>query len=104
MDAYEGTGMTPQIETSDNAFKIILPNLNAISESAKPTQTGSEKDIPEKKVIALTKERGSITRREVEVLLDMGQSSCGRFLKKMTENGLLIQEGKGKNTRYSLPR
>ena len=104
MDAYEGTGMTPQIETSDNAFKIILPNLNAISESTKPAQTGSEKDIPEKKVIALTKERGSITRKEVEMLLDMGQSSCGRFLKKMTENGLLIQEGKGKNTRYSLPR
>ena len=104
MDAYEGTGMTPQIETSDNAFKIILPNLNAISESAKPTQTGSEKDTPEKKVIALAKDRGSITRKEVEMLLDMGQSSCGRMLKKMTENGLLVQEGRGKNTRYSLPR
>lgn len=103
MDAYEGTGMTPQIETSDNAFKIILPNLNAISESVKPTQTGSEKDIPEKKVIALTKEQGSITRKEVGMLLDMGQSSCGRLLKKMVENGLLIQEGKGKNTRYRLP-
>ena len=35
MDAYEGTGMTPQIETSDNAFKIILPNLNASPEHAK---------------------------------------------------------------------
>ncbi len=104
MDAYEGTGMTPQIETSDNAFKIILPNLNAISVSIKPSQTGSEKDMPEKKVIALTKERGFITRKEVEKLLDMGQSSCGRLLRKMTENGLLIQEGKGKNTRYSLPR
>lgn len=35
MDAYEGTGMTPQIETSDNAFKIILPNLNATFEPEK---------------------------------------------------------------------
>ena len=103
MDAYEGTGMTPQIETSDNAFKIILPNLNAISVSIKPSQTGSEKDMPEKKVIALTKEQGVITRKEVEMLLDMGQSSCGRLLKKMVENGLLIQGGKGKNTRYRLP-
>ena len=104
MDAYEGTGMTPQIETSDNAFKIILPNLNTISESEKPTQNMLENDIPEKKVIALTKERESITRKEVGMLLDMGQSSCGRLLKKMVENGLLIQEGKGKNTRYILPR
>lgn len=104
MDAYEGTGMIPQIETSDNAFKIILPNLNATPEPAKPIQTKTEKDTPEEKVIALTKEQGFVTRKEVEMLLDMGQSSCGRFLKKMTENGLLIQEGKGKNTRYSLPR
>ena len=104
MDAYEGTGMMPQIETSDNTFKIILPNLNAISASVKPVQIGAERDTPEKKVITLTKERGPITRKEVERLLDMGQSSCGRLLKKMTENGLLIQEGKGKNTRYSLPR
>ena len=62
MDAYEGTGMMPRIETSNNAFKIILPNLNAITESAKPKQIGLEKDIPEKKVIALAKERGSMSR------------------------------------------
>ncbi len=104
MDAYEGTGMTPQIETTDNAFKIILPNLNVISELEEPTQTRLEKDIPEKKVIALTKERGFVTRKEVEILLDIGQSSCGRLLKKMTEDGLLIQEGKGKNTHYCLPQ
>lgn len=104
MDAYEGTGMMPRIETSNNAFKIILPNLNAITESAKPKQIGLEKDIPEKKVIALTKEQGVITRKEVEMLLDMGQSSCGRLLKKMTENGLLVQEGKGKKTHYCLPQ
>jgi len=41
--------MTPQIETTDNAFKIILPNLNVISELEEPTQTRLEKDIPEKK-------------------------------------------------------
>ena len=28
LGAYEGTGVTPKIETSDNAFKIILPNIN----------------------------------------------------------------------------
>ncbi len=36
MNAYEGTGMTPQIETSDNAFKVILPNLNAKTEEKEP--------------------------------------------------------------------
>lgn len=103
MDAYEGTGMTPQIETSDNAFKIILPNLNASPEPTKTTQVHSQKDTPEEKVITLTKERGFVTRKEVEIFLGIGQSSCGRLLKKMIENGQIVQEGKGKNTHYCLP-
>ena len=104
MEAYEGTGMAPQIETSDNAFKIILPNLNAMPEPARQMQINPEKSTPEEKVIALTKQRGVITRKEIEILLGIGQSSCGRLLKKMIENGLLIQEGKGKNTHYCLPQ
>ncbi len=104
MEAYEGTGMTPQIETSDNAFKIILPNLNAMPEPERQIQVNSENSMPEEKVIALTKQRGFVTRKEIEILLGMGQSSCGRLLKKMTENGLLIQEGTGKNIHYCLPQ
>ncbi len=104
MEAYEGTGMTPQIETSDNAFKIILPNLNAIPEPVRQIQVNPEKGMPEEKVIAVTKQRGFVTRKEIEILLGMGQSSCGRLLKKMIENGLLIQEGTGKNIHYCLPQ
>ena len=103
MEAYEGTGMTPQIEASDNAFKIILPNLNAMPESARKMQGKPAVGTPEERVIALAKQRGFVTRKEIEILLDMGQSSCGRLLKKMIDNGLLIQEGKGKNVHYCLP-
>lgn len=104
MDAYEGTGMTPQIETSDNAFKIILPNLNAKTEQKEPENTGSESSMEEEKVIALAKERGFVTRKEVEILLGIGQTTCGRLLKQMIGNGLIVQEGKGKNTHYCLPK
>ena len=38
MEAYEGTGMTPQIETSDNTFQVILPNLNTMPEPARQMQ------------------------------------------------------------------
>lgn len=104
MDAYEGTGMTPQIETSDNAFKIILPNLNAKTEQKEPENTGFESSMEEEKVIALAKERGFVTRKEVEILLGIGQTTCGRLLKQMIVNGLIVQEGKGKNTHYCLPK
>ena len=104
MEAYEGTGMTPQIETSDNAFKIILPNLNVIPEPARQMPVNPKKGTPEEQVTALTRQRGVITRKEIETLLGMGQSSCGRLLKQMIASGLLIQEGKGKNIHYCLPQ
>jgi len=104
MDSYEGTGTTPQIETSDNAFKIILPNLNAKTEQREPDNRGSESSMEEKKVIALAKERGFVTRKEVEILLGISQTTCGRLLKQMIGNGLIVQEGKGKNTHYCLPK
>ena len=104
MDAYEGTGMTPRIETSDNAFKIILPNLNAKTEQKEPENTGSESSMKEEKVIALAKERGAVTRKEAEILLGIGQTTCGRLLKQMIGNGLIVQKGKGKNTHYCLPK
>ena len=46
MGAYAGTGKEPKIETSDNAFKIILPNLN-IQESnvAAPENSAEENAV-----------------------------------------------------------
>ncbi len=100
MDAYEGTGLTPRIEASDNAFKIILPNLNAKGE---PENVGSESGKAEDRVIALAKEQGLVTRKDVQTLLDIGQTTCGRLLKQMIEDGLLVQKGRGKSTCYCLP-
>ncbi|MDQ0205104.1 RNA-binding domain-containing protein [Pectinatus haikarae] len=97
MNAYEVSGKIPQIETSDNVFKLILPNLNAQTEQK---QLSTEDDSQEEKVIQLAKKQGMVTRKKVEKLLEIGQTTSGRLLKKMIKNGQLIQEGKGKNTHY----
>lgn len=102
MDAYSGTGLTPQIETSDNAFKIILPNLNVHVRQEKPVADKSSGNEPIQVVMALAKEHGSITRKEVEKKLGISQTTCGRLLKQMTENGQIVQVGKGRNTHYYL--
>ena len=101
MEAYSGTGKEPQIETSDNAFKIILPNLNAHADPDAPDarQNGSS---PEEAVIALAKKQNSFTRKDVEEELGISQSACGRILKQMAQRGQIIQEGKGRNTHYLL--
>lgn len=101
LDAYEGSDKKPLIETSDNAFKITLPNLNANTEQKQPN---GELDNQEEKVVRLAKKQGIVTRNEVEKLLDVGQSTSGRLLKNMMKNGRIVREGQGKTTRYRLSR
>ncbi len=104
MDAYEGTGLTPKIETSDHAFKITLPNLNVTREQEESHDPDFKNSTEEEKVIALTRKQGSVTRKEAEILLGISQTVCGRLLKQMVGNELLVPEGKGKNTHYCLPK
>lgn len=96
MRAYEKSGLKPVIETTPNAFKITLPNRNAAAGAAKPV-TGAEEAI-----LAYVREHGHITRRETDALLGVSQTTSSRILKRMTETGLIRQEGAGRRTKYTL--
>ena len=98
MEAYEGTGKEPKIETSDNAFKIILPNLNV----QKPDAVLSKNSVEEDAVIALAREQETFTRKDVEKTLRISQTTCGRLLKQMIGKGQIVQEGRSRNTHYRL--
>lgn len=98
MEAYAGTGKEPKIETSDNAFKIILPNLNVQKPDADSPKNSVEEDV----VIALAKEREAFTRKDVEKALGISQTTCGRLLKQMIGKGQIVQEGRSRNTHYRL--
>lgn len=100
MKAYEGSGKTPRIEVTENAFKIVLPNVNVAS--AEPPKDDYEINQTEKKVLYLTREQGTITRRDAEALLGLSQTSTGRVLRQLMDKSLLVQEGKGKNSKYCL--
>ena len=93
MNAYDTSVAKPKVETSDNAFKIILPNLNTPIDSR---ETNSEMQ----KILQLATEKGRIVRKDVDELLGVGQSTSGRLLKQMEINGQIVKEGKGKNTYY----
>ena len=102
MEAYAGTGKEPEIKTSDNAFKIILPNLNVHAAQEKPNATLPENSVEEDAVIALAKECGTFTRKDVEKALEISQTTCGRLLKQMIGKGQIVQEGRSRNTHYRL--
>lgn len=102
MGAYAGTGKEPEIEVSDNAFKIILPNLNVHAEQEKTEIAPPKNSAEEDTVIALAKAQETFTRKDVEKALGISQTTCGRLLKQMIERGQIVQEGRSRNTHYRL--
>ena len=102
MEAYAGTGKKPEIATSDNAFKIILPNLNVHADQEEASVHRPTNDNQEDEVISLARKKGAFTRRDMREELGISQTTCGRVLKKMVENGQIIQEGKGRSTHYRI--
>ena len=100
MGAYEHSDKKPVIEATDNAFKIVLPNLNEGNSSS--TMAGADNEA-EHLVLEFIQKNGSITRKEAEAAVDMKQTAAGRLLSKMIQKNLIVQTGQGKNTKYKLP-
>lgn len=104
-NAYEGTNYRPRIIVTKNSFKVILPNLNydgqdnlyQINDNMF-AYTINEEDA----VLNYLKKHNKITRLETEHLLNTSSSTAYRLLRKMHENGLLIQCGRAKNIEYKL--
>jgi ATP-dependent DNA helicase RecG len=95
LHAYENASVKPQIETTDNAFKITLPNLNYHTKSAEYSEA-------EQAILELFKKKDAIRRKGVESALKIGQTAAGRLLKQLAKSGALQVSGTGKNTKYLL--
>lgn len=100
LGAYNGKISQPKVEKTNNAFKIILPNLavEASASERKPAHSNEESIL-----LQLTSQNGSITRIDAEKALGISSSTASRLLRKMVKQGLLLQTGNAKNTKYLLP-
>lgn len=96
--AYVGMKVQPTVEKSNNAFKIVLPNITAESVSA-PTIP----NVQEKIILQLAADNEGVTRAEVEKVLGVSGSTATRTLRRMVKEGILIQIGSARNTKYILP-
>lgn len=107
-ECYEDYAMKPIIETTGNAFKITLPNINFYTEEQKVpniSKSGGSTGVIKKKeriqtILELCRSKGSIVRRDVEIVLGVSQSTAILLLRELTDDGVLIKKGKTKNLRY----
>ena len=114
MKAYDSFEVKPQIETTKNAFKITLPNINAKHETEGTPAFLAEQSTyfaakgrkpfsrEEEKVLEYTRLHGTVTRSDVIRLLEVSTSTAARVIKKLVNGGLLKQCGKAKNTYYTI--
>lgn len=101
-DAYELSGCEPEIITTNNSFKIILPNINYKQNNNLYISSPEMIYCDENVLLKYLKDNKSVTRKEVEALTGLSQSSAGRILKKMVDEGKLIQFGGSRNIKYML--
>lgn len=107
MGAYADAAVQPKITATNNAFKIILPNVNAMPKAIEAPNriekaAAPVSDSSKEKVLQFLAEHQAITRKETQVLLDVSQSTAGRVLKAMVDNGQIKQIGGSRTTRYEL--
>lgn len=107
MGAYANALVEPKIKTTNNAFKIILPNVNFTPKAAEVHKDFEKAadlalDSNEEKVLQFLREHRMITRKETQTLLEVSQSTAGRILKAMVDSGRIKQIGGSRTTRYEL--
>ncbi|HIY59889.1 MAG TPA: winged helix DNA-binding protein, partial [Candidatus Eisenbergiella pullistercoris] len=61
-------------------------------------QTGAR----EEKILEYTRIHGAVTRNDIIGLLGVSSSTAARILKKLVKSNLLKQNGKARNTRYTI--
>ncbi len=95
---YESCTAQPVIETTANAFKIILPNMNEspIEHSDKPLS------LQMQKIIEYITEHGKASSEEIETLLGIKRTRAYNLTRQMCELNLIEATGRGINKTFVL--
>ena len=111
--AYEEKTEQPTITTTNNSFKIILPNINSRSEMKEAVETRTTTAVetnPEtrpaddtaQQILQYARTHGEITRADVEQLFGISAASASRRIRNLVTSKQLRQIGKARNIRYTV--
>lgn len=103
---YENHSVQPRIEVTQNAFKLILPNMNYINETESTVNRKEQETFnitPQMKVVLeYLSEYEEIGDVELQELLNVKRTRAYLIARQMIEQGLLQCSGRGTKKRYYL--
>lgn len=105
---YENCPVQPTIEVSANAFKLVLPNMNACVSAVEPIADRTTiKHLPTitpqmQTVLDYLNKNGEMTDKELQELLNIKTTRSYQITRKMQEMGLIEIIGRGTDKKYKL--
>jgi len=94
---YSKCNVQPRIEVTHNTFKIVLPNMNAVTDNIHEEITVTPQM---QTILDYISENGSVTDSELESLLSLKKTRIYTITKEMQKLGIIKAEGRGKNKKY----
>lgn len=100
---YLDCSVEPSFIIEENSITIVLPKVNQKMNS-QHSNTDYLIDLTpnEKRIIELLKINNSMTRRELEVALNLKKTQTNELLQRLKANRLLVQVGSGRSTVYRI--
>ena len=101
---YASCPVQPSIEATTNAFRIVLPNMNAVSagaEIAAESKPAAPVITPQMKIVLdYLKEYGEMRDEELQELLHIKKTRAYLLTRQMSEEGLIEVVGRGAEKKY----
>lgn len=100
MESYKEHVRKPEIVTSDNAFKISLPNLNAVYEQETPSDAVLNSN--ESAILELLRNHKILSRSQIQDAVGISQTTAIVTLGNLIKAGYILKSGKASQTKYRL--
>ena len=95
---YEGCALQPEIEVTPNAFRLVLPNMNAPREQDR--SEGASVTPQMQRVLEVLDQKGELTEAEIGELLGVKATRAFTVAKQMRDLGLIEARGRGRYKKY----
>ena len=105
---YNGCRPLPVFRSAEGAFTVEMRNRNEIQSFPPAEASGKTPTFREtaaasarEKILALISEKGEVSRKEIEGVLQVGSTKAYKCLKQLCEEGLILQNSNGNRTTYT---
>ena len=102
MRLYSQESIHPEFRSAEGAFTVALPNTNQSTQSQPTTERANQSRDESSALFEFVKAKGTVTRKDVETEFGFGATKAYTLLKRLCEDGILLQQGQGNKTVYSV--